>query len=77
MSLFVAQVPELSNQVLLRELLFDDNSIMSLSSLQNAWLPSLVNLSVAHNRLSVVRLYLLFGWKLGFCQILDSLYEAI
>jgi len=47
------QVPELSNQVLLSDLLLDDNSIMSLSVLQNAWLPSIVNLSVAHNRLSV------------------------
>ena len=47
------QVPELSNQVLLSDLLLDDNSIMSLSSLQKVWLPSIVNLSVAHNRLSV------------------------
>jgi len=48
--LFDMQVPELSNQVLLSDLLLDDNSIMSLSSIQNAWLPSVVNLSVAHNR---------------------------
>jgi len=54
--LSVVQVPELSNQVLLHDLLLDDSSIMSLSSLQNAWLPSLVNLSVAHNRLFIVML---------------------
>ena len=51
--MFVVQVPELSNQVLLSDLLLDDNSIMSLSSLQNSWLPSVLNLSVAHNRFSV------------------------
>jgi len=43
-------VPELCNQVLLSDLRLDDNSIMSLSSLQSAWLPSVVNLSLAHNR---------------------------
>jgi len=57
----VLQVPELSNQVLLSELLLDDNSIMSLSSLQNCWLPSVTNLSVAHNRFALSQHALLFG----------------
>lgn len=44
------QLPGLNNQVLLRELRLDDNSISSLEGLADCWLPLLELLSVAQNR---------------------------
>ncbi|CAG05590.1 unnamed protein product, partial [Tetraodon nigroviridis] len=42
--------PRLPNQVLLRELHLDDNSISSLQGLSACWLPLMQHLSVAQNR---------------------------
>lgn len=47
---FVHQPPRLTNQVLLRELHLDDNSISSLLGLSACWLPLMQHLSVAKNR---------------------------
>lgn len=43
------QLPKLENQVLLRELLADDNSLSSVDELSTAWLPLLHRLSLTHN----------------------------
>ncbi|KAJ7369251.1 Leucine-rich repeat and IQ domain-containing protein 1 [Desmophyllum pertusum] len=43
------QPPRLVNNVLLRELRLDDNSISSFESLSRAWLPLLQTLSVSQN----------------------------
>lgn len=45
------QPPNLKNQVLLRELRLDDNSLSSLQGLAACWLPLMQHLSVAQNRL--------------------------
>lgn len=49
-SLLTLQPPQLDNQVLLRELRLDDNSICCLDGLAACWLPLLESLSVAQNR---------------------------
>lgn len=52
----VLQPPRLDNQVLLRELHLDDNSISSLQGLAACWLPLMQHLSVAKNRYGPTRL---------------------
>ncbi|XP_054903291.1 leucine-rich repeat and IQ domain-containing protein 1 isoform X2 [Poeciliopsis prolifica] len=48
----LTEPPSLNNQVLLRELLLDDNNISSLHGLAGCWLPLLLHLSVAQNRIT-------------------------
>uniref|UniRef100_A0A087Y250 Uncharacterized protein n=1 Tax=Poecilia formosa TaxID=48698 RepID=A0A087Y250_POEFO len=48
----LSEPPSLNNQVLLRELLLDDNNISSLHGLAGCWLPLLLHLSVAQNRIT-------------------------
>ncbi|XP_074533977.1 uncharacterized protein lrriq1 [Halichoeres trimaculatus] len=48
----LTEPPALNNHVLLRDLRLDDNSIWSLQSLADCWLPLLQRLSAAQNRLT-------------------------
>ncbi|KAM4619151.1 leucine-rich repeat- and IQ domain-containing protein 1 [Polymixia lowei] len=48
----LTEPPSLDNQVLLTELLLDDNSICSLRSLADCWLPLMQRLSAAHNSIT-------------------------
>ena len=43
------QPPKLSNHVLLRELVLDDNNLTSLESLTHTWLPLMQRLHLAQN----------------------------
>ncbi|XP_024912029.1 leucine-rich repeat and IQ domain-containing protein 1 isoform X3 [Cynoglossus semilaevis] len=50
----LVEAPSLTNHVLLRDLHLDENSISSLQSLTDSWLPLLLHLSAAQNRITVL-----------------------
>src|SRR6218665_1288766 len=47
------QVPSLTNQVLLCDLLLDKNGLSSLTSLSQSWLPCLSHLGLSENRYEI------------------------
>ena len=75
--LLLIQVPSLGNQVLLSHLCLNENSITSVSSLTQQWLPHLQSLHVSQNRyLGFEQINFLWGLSVNFLAPLLHVYTT-